>query len=95
MVPEEKQEEVTHESNEWGKLTATKTDRQTDRQLYASENYSFFRSGICLVDETEDEPEDSSALQLAEGIKVAYTVPDTPQSQVNNLHYVTADCLAC
>jgi hypothetical protein len=32
VVIEEKEEEITHESNEWGKSIATKTNRQTDRQ---------------------------------------------------------------
>jgi hypothetical protein len=41
----------------------------------------FVLPGICLVDETKDNLEDSSDPHLAEGIKVAYTIPDMTQSQ--------------
>lgn len=52
---------------------------------FTLERNFFLVSGICLVDETAEEAEDFKAPQLAEGIKVAYTVPDKPQSQVRKL----------
>ncbi|XP_062518796.1 ubiquitin-like modifier-activating enzyme 5 [Corticium candelabrum] len=43
--------------------------------------------GICLVDETVDEPADvdASVPHLAEGIKVAYTLPDNQQESADDV----------